>query len=582
MDTIETGQARFGVYARQPTPSLQALADVKAIAAHALAEENADGLRRRLPADLIDLYQQAHGTWAPAGSRLPHTARTSPGRMAPSHAVVAAAGVLAAVEVLGRPSVSSAAEALRWLTAEARARGQTMTPTYAASWGHETSIILDGVALSSLQPAMRATDQLRYRTGSPCPSFPEDGRIMVLARSTPTMLWPLWALRLAPPGYAARVVRAALSVLVLLPGTRATTKEAMAMLGNAIDRTSIRIRIIQVLQETPEWRQVLTALTRLSDYLAAQQVPVDYQRRRALHYADLLPSAEWQRICGVTGATPGTGYKESLARAYLTQRVSGLPCSTPPPDMTASVSAYRTGLSLFPASLFPELSTQLDGAARSFLARQGITGEPVAWQPPISLIGDLDLPGTDPAAVNIVDLHQLINEGKSPATAARILATTTETVCAVLAEHPAPARPIISGQGSMGGGPRIRASAAKMPKGELERLYVLEGMTARQIAASHHMWERQVAILLRRYDIPVQRRQPKGVAPRAGFTQDWLRREYVDKGRSFSELAAEADCSPSALAAWARKWGVPIRPRGTAGNQAAARARLAAAAEKNP
>src|SRR5882724_2578442 len=83
----------------------------------------------------------------------------------------------------------------------------------------------------------------------------------------------------------------------------------------------------------------------------------------------------------------------------------------------------------------------------------------------------------------------------------------------------------------------------------------------------------------------MQRRQPSaGVSPQAGFTPDWLRSEYVEKGRSFDDLGAEAGCSATTLLTWAKRWEVPIRPRGTAGNQAAARARLdaAAAAEKNP
>jgi hypothetical protein len=248
-----------------------------------------------------------------------------------------------------------------------------------------------------------------------------------------------------------------------------------------------------------------TALTRLSDYLAAQPAPIDYQRRRALDYENLLPSAEWKRICRVTGAMPGAKRKELIARAYLTQRVSGLACSTPAPGTAISLSAFRTDLSMFPANLFPELSAQLDDVAQHFLAGLGITGEPVAWQPPLSLIRDLNLPGTDPAAVDIYDLHQLINEGISPASAARVLETTTETVCAVLAEHPAPARPIITGQGSVSSGPRINVNVARLPRDELKRLYVQEGMTIRQIAAAHHIDAHTVGELIRTYEIPRSR-----------------------------------------------------------------------------
>lgn len=555
LETIENGQASFGVYASTPIASVQALADVKAIARRALAPASAYGLSHHLPGDLLYLYQKALAE-QPV-SRGPHTVAASPGFMAPSHAAVAAAGILVAIDVLGRPYVQGAGQALRWLTVDARSRGRVINPTTTADWGRGTSPILDGITLASMQPVLRPSHQLRYRVMDPCPSPPDpgDGRIGALARSTPALLWPYWAMRLAPPGISARFLRAALSVLVLLPGTKVSTAEAAAMLGSATDKADTS-RILQVLEDLPQWRQILTALTRLSNHVADHQAPIDYQRRRALDYESLLPDSEWGQICWVTGTPRGTGYKAHIARAYLRQRLSSTPCDTLPAGATGTPSAFRASLAVFPTRLFPELSAQLDGAAQRFLTTMGITGEPVVWQPGLDLIHDLDLPGPNAASITIAELHRLLYEGNSLVKVARSLGTTLDAIRAVLAENPARARRISrkGGQGSLSG---PRTWHAAIPEDDLKRLYLQDRLSIRQIAGCYHIQRGAVAELLRKYEIPVVQRQPP-----AGVTPDWLRREYLDKRRTFSDLAMEVGRSPVALAGWARKWGIPVRPRG--------------------
>jgi hypothetical protein len=50
-----------------------------------------------------------------------------------------------------------------------------------------------------------------------------------------------------------------------------------------------------------------------------------------------------------------------------------------------------------------------------------------------------------------------------------------------------------------------------------------------------------------------------------GVTPGWLRHEYVEQGRTFKELAAEANSSPTALAGWAKRWGDTRSPSWTTG-----------------
>jgi hypothetical protein len=560
LDVIEEGQASFGAYASFPAAAVDALADVRAIAGRALAPASADRLPHHLPPDLLEAYQAAQDAGQPAGQSpytpAPHATSAAPGLMAPSYAAVTAAGILAATDVLSHPSIQEAGEALRWLTVEARASGQVINPTTTAEWGRGTTLVLDAVTLASMQPALRPSHQLRYRVMSAFPQPPDsaDDRIKALARSTPALLWPFWALRLAPPNASARILRAALSVLVLIPGTKSSTAEAAAMLGSVIGKADTS-RIIQLLEDMPQWRHVLTAITRLSDHLATEPSPIDYQRRRCLSYDTLLPDTEWEQICRVTGAPPGAGYKARIARAYLYQRISTMPCDTPPDGVAATPSQFRADLAAFPTRLFPEFSSQLDQAAHRFLSAQGVTGEPIAWQPALSLIGDLDLPGPDPASIAVPTLHKHVYEGKSLGDAAQKLGATLDTVRAVLAENPAQARLVGRGQGSLPG-PRMRA--AEIPKEELERLYLYERLSTRQIAARYHMQRAAVADLLSSHGIPVGWRPPVGVNP------EWLRHEYVEQGRTFKELAMETSSSPTALSRWAKRWGIPVRPRGRA------------------
>jgi hypothetical protein len=253
------------------------------------------------------------------------------------------------------------------------------------------------------------------------------------------------------------------------------------------------------------------------------------------------------------GATPGHGYKLHVARAYLSQRLSGLPRDTPPAEVNAPAPVFRLDVALFPARLFPELARGLDAAGQRFLASMGVGGEPVTWQPPPSLIGDLELPGTDPATIASRDIHQLIYSGKTVSKAAQALGITPDVLLTVLADDPTPARPIIYGQGALAG---PRTQALGIPWDELKRLYLQERLSTRQIGARYGVDRKLIARCLRQAGITPGRQPP------VGLTASWLRQQYVGKGRTLDDLAAELNLSPSAVTRWARKYEIPIRPRG--------------------
>jgi hypothetical protein len=114
----------------------------------------------------------------------------------------------------------------------------------------------------------------------------------------------------------------------------------------------------------------------------------------------------------------------------------------------------------------------LDEIARSFLARHRVRGEPVTWQPPVSLLDDLDLPGPDPSLIDIARLHELVREGEHSAQrAAEVLGTTIDAVRVVLDKHPAPAAPLTTAQARATG--KVRHAARQvLAKKEFRRGYL--------------------------------------------------------------------------------------------------------------
>jgi hypothetical protein len=231
-------------------------------------------------------------------------------------------------------------------------------------------------------------------------------------------------------------LRPALSSILLLVHSRLNLDEAASWIDSPIDGQAVS-RVLQLLEQQDQWIEIRTALIRMVDYLTENHVPVDYQRRRRLDYGMLLPDEVWSQICRDT-ATPGPRLvRGRIARCFLFERLSGQPASVSP--WALGNSAFRTKTADFPRHLTPELDRALDEHAHKFLADQGIGDEPVAWQPTNLVLDGLDLPGTDPAAVDVADLHGLVAvDGIKLGTVALRLDTSRDAVRYLLEIHPAP------------------------------------------------------------------------------------------------------------------------------------------------
>lgn len=223
--------------------------------------------------------------------------------------------------------------------------------------------MLSGIQLAALGPLLKPSDQLRYRIGSVLPGYPTASAAPPFPPARlPTMLWPAWSLRLAIPHCHQWQLRPALSAVLLLVNSRFTLDEATRLIGSPLEGQDIS-RVLRLLEKHDQWHNIRAALIGMAAYLADNDIPIDYQRRRRTDYTTLLPDAVWAQICRDT-ATPGPGAARArIARCFLFERLSGLPAATAPGALDDS--AFRTKTADFPRYLTPLSPTHSRTTPRS-------------------------------------------------------------------------------------------------------------------------------------------------------------------------------------------------------------------------
>ena len=171
----------------------------------------------------------------------------------------------------------------------------------------------------------------------------------------------------------------------------------------------------------------------LGDHLEAG-VPVDYARRRALDYADLLPTDQWRGICVDLAMPAGRSMRARLHRSWLYERLSGSPAIALPPGR--GDPAFRALLADLPRTLTPALVAALDDAGREFLRSQGVHDEPLRWRPHLreASVGSAEYQRVE---ARVREIHRLVTEGHPLGWVAGRLDTTINVVREVLTEYPA-------------------------------------------------------------------------------------------------------------------------------------------------
>jgi len=555
LHTIETDYADFGLYAQLPQPANVALSEIRAVAGRVLTQVAASELSAWVPQDILSADAVSHPDGATG-----HKTLTRPGFMAPPTAMRTAVAITAALRILGRSSLPPAVVAMRQLIGSCRDGAEKIDAVAITTWGRGTGPVLRSVQLGAVGPSMRPSDQLRQRTACfPARPRVEGQQLSHRARALPSMFWPSWLVRLTPPGVYPRLLAPALATATLLVGSRLQLKAAATMLGSATDSRVVS-RMLQLLQDQQCWESAAAALLRLSDFLDTCDVPIDYERRRRLDYSNLLPNSLWAELCRAAEYRPGGDLRARVARCALFQRISGLPMESAPGFADTEQASFRSECERFGETRPPEIARALDDAAQNFLAAHGAGHEPITWQPPIVLLDGIDLPGPNPADIDIDRLHALVQGHRySVRLAADALETSIEAVRIVLNMHPVPVMPLTKAQKRAAGQP-LRIARQLLSEHEFRLRYLDNRQPTRVIAREVGISSDNVLKLAHDYGIPM--RKSGRQRQHDEIDRGWLFEQYVNRRRTLPELAREKGMSTTTMAKWAHKLGIPLRPSG--------------------
>lgn len=552
---IDTGTAQFGLYRHNRTNNIGVLADIRAIAARILAHADDHILRQTVPADLYGIYRQ-QGQQHRIQEEAAATGAAKPGLAAPTRAVSAAVGVTAALRILDTDGIDDAASTMRPLIVTSRNKGRAVNPSTVTTWGRGTTEVLAGVQLAALEPVLNPSDQLRYRCGTTLPNKPTlsaaDNR--AVAAKMPAELWASWAVRLQPAGVSYPHFAVALPPLVLLVNSKATLSRAADAMG-VLDGHQLSY-VLQAMEADPCWKGLRQALIRLAHHLHTHPSPIDYTRRRVLDYSALLPDQRWHQICRTTATARGGTRKADTVRCHLYSLISGNPVSSAP--WFTDTNGFRAKIAALPAQLTPALTAAITAEARTFLRRRRIE-EPVSWHPPVELLGELQLPGHDPAVFDVPLLHDMVQQESTLTGIAEKLNTSIEALRCALVQHPAPERALGTDQQRCRGIAAAKLQEA-LPRQRLMALYLEQKLSLRQIGARYGADRKVVARLAKSYGI--QLRPPQRTCRLAEIDKDWLYTEYVTNRRTLPDLAAEKSMSTMNMSRWAKRHGIPLRSRG--------------------
>ena len=473
MRIVSTGQAGFGIYADAPQPAVPVLEDVRLLSRTArdaiVAGHSIDA--SPLGQELIGLFEMSEdwtrairarpdsAVGAAVGTTLGHRALTNP------------APIIALLQGRLARSTSYTAHTPQLQTLIAAALGRRRRPT----------VFLQSAPPSGASPEERA-------------------------RKVPAQLWGDWIARYAPLRVENEIAASALAAAVVFTGTRLTHSAALALLDPYAPSRQVT-HVMRELGRSSHHVTTLHAVLRLAALLDAQDVPIDYARRRRLDYTDLLPESQWAQLCEEAGVSPGSGRRWELARALLYRELSGNPLRAMPTAWDTT-RASAPAVARFVEELPPAVRARLDQIAAEFLVANGIQ-EPVTWTP-------------EPT-------HQL------PEDAPQIAAASWP-----------PNRP-------------ARAAATEvMPRDRLTQAYAA-GASTYTIAADTRVSRQTVGRIL----ADAGTRTRRGRSRTFDIDPRWLRDQYETKHWTIAQIAQLAGCSEMTINRHLHGAGIPVRPRGT-------------------
>lgn len=444
-----------------------------------------------------------------------------------------------------------------WL-AHATAGGSKSHLSRLVSQWDTASPELQGALLKRIGPRLSPALQLRYGTATATPRRPRSGHGKIRAATVPSLFWQGWTLRLNPQGlFDPLSYRQALSLLLQIAGIGDLDyTAARALLGQPPASGAVCAHFTKKLRRTGTWEPVLSALSQLAHKLDEHPAPIDYGRRRRwrrISAADLNRAA-WLAACRQIRYR-SSDRQERFARLRLVELLtSDHPYYFAAP-LTLSPSRDGEDYSAFVFALPAQLSAHLHEQAQTLLRRLHID-EPVTWEPPFDAVEDVSWPGPHPDDIHPNELWTLARAGLTRSAIAARLHTTPEHIHLAAARHPKPR----TRRRASTPGTDIPGSVS--PSARDLREYVDQGLSPGQIAQLTGCSHQRISTLLINSGIgpPVPREVLRALSPA------WLREQYEDNHRSFTDIAAELGIPPSDLARHARTLGLATR-RGVAAHQ---------------
>lgn len=446
-----------------------------------------------------------------------------------------------------------------WLLKASRARRSNSA--YPITWAHRWTNAGPQVAarvVASVGTEISRITRIRYGTTTSAPSWTTltDADVRSRAARIPAMLWPAWTMRVLPRAVRTDNLagfRRVTAALMLLPGSQYTYRQAARLLGNKGSEAS-RFLVAGIVGSDDRDGMVLTsALVLLARALDEHLPPIDYQRRREL-FADGEVSVDddaYRAYCRRQGGVHATDLQVERLRWRTRQLLLGAE-----PGVAARTPAWHVNTYHL---LDHELKALLQREAEANLHAHGLD-EPVSWEPPGSWLPDLEWPGMALKDLDRKALAAAMRVRPSLAQAAQAAGAGPDYVRLFLESEwvhgPAvPATP----SSARGQGIPLPLQGVLEPA-ELRRLYHDQHLSMQEIGEMAGCSTVAISKLLKGAGIPSRRRQgPMLTADGEPVSAEWLERQYVRRGRTTLDIAAELACDSGQVSDLLKRYGIPAR-----------------------
>jgi TniQ len=303
-----------------------------------------------------------------------------------------------AVDVLATPSLSTAAEAMSWMLADA---GHRISPT-GALWRRRLkaaatgSPVLDAIVLRQRATSMNAADRLSHRTENTVPRRPpasasasregewpfSPGRMTsVPARLVPQVAWRPVIAALSPHGLKdTGTLATVLSMAVVRSGTYAEWSHIATwlMLPPRFGRTPTAV--LRSLEHTGHLEETLASIDALVEELTEHPPAIDYARRRWLFRdLDFVTPFRLRKACHADGLKL-TERRIRYATMLLWETLTG--------GDVRFASKRISPLNMYDRAEYAEFRDSCGDSLREYIAVEGERlllhrgiDEPVMWQP---------------------------------------------------------------------------------------------------------------------------------------------------------------------------------------------------------